>query len=111
MWANVNKEHLSQFTIDNQAQLDFQTGALRHTLLAGVDYQYLENDIRRGGQYFGANPINVYDPDYSGFPRVPVTVNQTTRLTQLGGYLQEQLRWERWLLTVGGRQDLSLIHI
>lgn len=107
MWANVNKEHLSQFTIDNQAQLDFQTGALRHTLLAGVDYQYLENDIRRGGQYFGANPVNVYDPDYSGFPRVPVTVNQTTRLTQLGGYLQEQLRWDRWLLTVGGRQDYA----
>ncbi|HTK01702.1 MAG TPA: TonB-dependent siderophore receptor [Bordetella sp.] len=107
MWANINHEHLSQFTIDNQAQFDFSTGPLRHTLLAGVDYQYLQNDIRRGGQYFGDYPIDIFNPDYSGFPRVPITVDETTRLAQFGGYLQEQLRWDRWLLTLGGRQDYA----
>uniref|UniRef100_UPI0039F098F2 TonB-dependent siderophore receptor n=1 Tax=Bordetella sputigena TaxID=1416810 RepID=UPI0039F098F2 len=107
MWANINREHMSQFTIDNQAQLDFGTGPVRHTVLAGVDYQYLQNDIRRGGQFFSAYPIDIFHPDYNGYPRVPVTVDETTRLAQIGAYLQEQLRWDRWLLTLGGRRDYA----
>ncbi len=105
MWGSSNREHLSQFTLDNQIQADFTTGGLEHTLLAGFDYQYLNHDIHRGGAYFGASPINLYSPDFSGISRVPVTVDQTTRLTQLGTYVQEQLRWDRWLLTLGGRLD------
>lgn len=107
MWANVNREHLSQFTIDNQAQFDFGTGAVRHTVLAGLDYQYLQNDIRRGGQFLSNYPIDIFRPDYTGYPRVPITVDETTRLAQVGAYLQEQLRWERWVLTLGGREDYA----
>ncbi|AOB31969.1 TonB-dependent receptor [Bordetella sp. H567] len=107
MWANINREHMSQFTIDNQAQFDFSTGPLRHTVLAGVDYQYLQNDIRRGGQFFSNYPIDLFNPDYAGYPRVPVTVDETTRLAQVGAYLQEQLRWDRWALTLGARKDYA----
>ncbi|WP_454691260.1 TonB-dependent siderophore receptor [Achromobacter aloeverae] len=105
MWANVNKEHMGQFTLDNQVQADFETGPVRHTVLAGLDYQYLRSDIHRGGAYFGSDAIDIYHPDFSGLPTVPVTVNQTTRLTQLGTYLQEQARLDRWLFTLGGRFD------
>ncbi len=105
MWANVNKERMGQFTLDNQAQLDVATGPVRHTLLAGLDYQYLRSNIRRGGQYFGNDPIDIFNPDFSVLPTVPVSLHQTTRLTQLGTYLQDQARLDRWLLTLGGRFD------
>jgi len=104
-WGNINKEHLGQFTLDNQVQADFSAGGLQHTLLAGVDYQYLYNHIHRGGAYFGATPIDIYDPDFSDIPSVPITLNESTRLTQLGGYFQDQVRLDRWLLTMGGRFD------
>lgn len=104
-WGNINKEHMGQFTLDNQVQVDFSTGNLQHTLLAGVDYQYLYNHIHRGGAYFGANAIDIYDPDFSEIASVPVSLNQSTRLTQLGGYFQDQVRLDRWLLTLGGRFD------
>lgn len=105
MWANVNREHMGQFTLDNQVQGDFATGPVKHTVLVGLDYQNLRSDIHRGGQYFGNDPIDIYHPDFSNLPTVPVSVNQTTRLTQMGTYLQEQARLDRWLLTLGGRFD------
>ncbi|WNQ07981.1 hypothetical protein, partial [Pseudomonas aeruginosa] len=31
-------EDVSQFVVDNNFQADFETGALRHTLLLGLDH-------------------------------------------------------------------------
>jgi iron complex outermembrane recepter protein len=105
VWANINKEHMGQVTLDNQVQADFSTGWLQHTVLVGLDYQYLYSHIHRGGEYFGATAIDIYDPDYSAIPTVPVTLNEATHLSQLGSYFQDQVCLDRWLLTLGGRFD------
>ena len=38
-------EHLNTFTVDTQLQSDFATGAVSHTLLTGVDYSRMRNDV------------------------------------------------------------------
>lgn len=102
-WANVNNEHLTNFALDNQVQGKFATGALRHTLLAGVDYQRTLAGINRGGGFVGA--IDIYHPDYRRLPSVPIATLEDYTLTQGGVYLQDQARLGKWLLTVGLRRD------
>lgn len=104
IWVNVNREMLRQFALDNQMQADFDTGPVKHTALVGFDYQRLLQDIHRGGQFF-PDGVDMYHPDYSGFPRVPVTTDQKTGQTQLGVYAQDQMKLGRWGLLLGARQD------
>ncbi|KQV94460.1 TonB-dependent siderophore receptor [Rhizobacter sp. Root1221] len=99
-------ESLRGWTVDNQAQREFSTGAARHTLLAGVDYQHRNVT---GAWYSGsATPIDVLAPVY-GNPVVGslYTAQVDRRLVQTGLYAQDQVAWDRWRFTVGGRQDWS----
>jgi len=96
---------LDSFVVDNQVQADFVTGAIEHKLLVGLDYSYLALD---GGIGFGdASDFNfntgqalgpVFDPGFN-FSRY----NQTQ--SQVGLYIQEQAKFDRWILTLTGRQD------
>lgn len=91
-------------SVDNQLQLGFTTGALRHDALIGLDYQHVNrNDFSR----YGAGPnLNVLAPNYNltfGLPKVNVNRNQD--FEQYGLYAQDQIKWDRWTLTLTGRQD------
>ncbi|WP_439542795.1 TonB-dependent siderophore receptor [Hyphomicrobium sp.] len=99
--------------IDNQAELKFSTGAVNHTLLAGVDYKYFNIDQVQSSGLFdpalgaGATPINVVNPIY-GLPQPPLAsyLNQDLTQEQLGVYLQEQMRFGGgWIVTLNGRYD------
>lgn len=91
-------------TSDNAVQFDFATGAFQHLLLAGVDY----SDYREKSWNLDATPtpIDIYKPISTG-----VTINGWDRLpdqqtTQLGVYLQDQIRWaDRVSLVLGARRD------
>lgn len=91
-------------TSDNAVQFDFATGAFQHLLLAGVDY----SDYREKSWNLDATPtpIDIYNPISTG-----VTINGWDRLpdqqtTQLGVYLQDQIRWaDRVSLVLGARRD------
>lgn len=99
-----DKEHLSTFAVDTQAQYSLRTGNLAHTLLTGIDYQRTRNDII--SDYGSANPISVVAPQY-GDTNVTLTSSgsQIDRQQQTGLYLQDQVALQRWLLTLGGRYD------
>jgi iron complex outermembrane receptor protein len=92
------------FTVDNQAQADFNTGALRHTALFGLDY------FRTSGNYdfrfVAVDPINVFDPVYGApiGPLAPLQKNHSVQ-DQIGIYAQDQIRYRDWILTLGGRND------
>jgi iron complex outermembrane receptor protein len=93
--------------VDNQLQADFNTGPLRHTVLAGLDYL----DIKSSSDYRFAfiSPIDVFNPVY-GAP-VPtaaslapfIRTNDTQK--QTGVYLQDQIKLDRWTLSLSGRHD------
>ena len=111
--GNVNRESgivnedISQFAVDNNFQADFDTGAIRHTLLLGLDHQRANTNYQ--WLYgMGVPPINVNNPIY-GADMSGVTYfamqdyNQKTQ--QTGLYVQDQMALDNWRLTLGGRED------
>jgi iron complex outermembrane receptor protein len=98
-------EHLA---LDNQLQARFATGPVQHTALMGVDYSWSRSV--RNEKWGAATPINVFDPAYGAAVDTSVYsswVNNRQRTTQLGYYFQDQLKYERWVMTLGGRQDYA----
>ncbi|MDU5453874.1 ferrichrome porin FhuA [Pseudescherichia vulneris] len=99
-------EDLNSFTVDTQLQSDFATGAVDHTLLTGVDYLRMRNDIN--ADYGSANPIDMVEPQYGNanvninFPYAVIN-----RQEQTGLYAQDQAEWNHWVLTLGGRYDFA----
>jgi iron complex outermembrane receptor protein len=91
--------------IDNNLTVQFASGRAEHTLLAGLDYRRSRDDYASAFA-FGAPSIDAYNPVYGA----PVTIpDYTSRQVQtqgtLGLYLQDQIRIDRWLVTLAGRQD------
>jgi len=103
--TSTNKEDLRTLTLDNQLQTDFATGPLAHTVLLGLDLRRHTEDTWTG---FGTAPsISLTDPVY-GMP-IPQNLWYESKvdgtLTQAGLYAQDQVRWDKWLLTLGLRHD------
>jgi iron complex outermembrane receptor protein len=104
-------ETLKALTADNQAQADFATGIVKHTVLAGLDYQHNIFGQRAtvGGSV--AN-LDMFTPVYGASVTEgnPYT-DHTTTLSQAGLYLQEQAKIaERWIVILGGRYDWAKNH-
>ncbi|MDN3516841.1 TonB-dependent siderophore receptor [Aquisalimonas lutea] len=97
-------ESLEAYAVDNQLQGEFATGALRHTLLMGVDYQRRRADVAWPSGSFP--PIDAFDPEYGADPiAIGPAQRQDRELDQLGVYLQDQIALGNWRFTLGGRQD------
>lgn len=99
-------EHLNTFTVDTQLQSAFATGAVSHTLLTGVDYSRMRNDV--DADYGTADPISMSNPQY-GNPNIQVTFPYAVlnRMEQTGLYAQDQMEWDKWVMTTGGRYDYA----
>lgn len=118
--AGIVNEDISQFAVDNNFQADFQTGAISHTLLLGLDHQRSNTNYQwlYGGSYvydsngnvIGNNvpPINVGNPVYGGdMSNVSYFALQdfSQKTRQTGVYIQDQMALDNWRLTLGGRED------
>lgn len=104
------RQHNTAYTVDNNLEYTFNTGALQHTTLAGVDYRHFSR------KYDGYNAYNVLPIDLYGknnYDTSSVTPVLDTKwdntIRQTGVYLQDQIRLDQWILTVGGRQDWAEI--
>lgn len=99
-----SKEHLNNFSVDTQAQAKVKTGQIDHTLLFGVDYSRMRNDIN--AIYGSASALSMTHPQYGNDAiEVGSYYNFLNRQEQTGLYVQEQGEWNQWLLTLGGRYD------
>lgn len=100
-------ENLNAFTVDTQLQSDFATGDVEHTLLTGVDYSRMRNDVN--AVYGDANALDMNNPQY-GNPGVKITSHYVVlnRMEQTGLYAQDQMEWDKWVLTLGGRYDYAM---
>jgi len=95
---------IDAYTLDNQVQANFATGPLQHTLLFGADYQNTSTDTKSGSGR--GTSLDIFDPVYRHDNAVPAfTTDATQRNQQKGLYLQEQMKWEQWVLLMGGRYD------
>lgn len=96
------------FLLDNNVEGRFATGAIDHTLVAGIDYaHYHADETRRSGTVTGK--IDVFAPDYSNLGSVawrPYLQRKTeSTMSQIGLYVQDQLALDKWRLTAGLRKD------
>ncbi|WP_333609840.1 ferrichrome porin FhuA [Pantoea piersonii] len=106
----VSEEELNQFAVDTQAQAKFATGALDHTLLLGVDFQRTRNDIN--AQFGTASSLNAVNPQYGDESVTPFDPFQhLDKQRQTGLYAQDQMAWNRWVLTLGGRYDYAMTSV
>lgn len=107
----IDNEKLENFSVDTQLQSKFATGSVDHTLLTGVDFMRMRNDIDSWFGYAGSvAPSDIYNLDRSGFdfgahpnPSGPYRV--LLKQKQTGLYVQDQAQWDKVLVTLGGRYD------
>ena len=99
------EEESKNFGMDNNFEFKFGVGRAQHTLLAGMDYRKQENDYASAFT-FGVASLDVFNPVY-GSPVVrPAYTSRTLQdQSQIGIYVQDQVKLDRWVFTVGGRQD------
>lgn len=108
MWGYGDSGNL---TADTYLQSQFSTGAVKHTLLTGVDYYHSSWDHTRW--LANTTAINIYAPVYAGVNQAhlaamlagnPQLVQVATE-SQVGAYVQEQAVWGKLHATLGLRHD------
>ncbi len=91
---------------DNHVEGRFDTGFIQHNIVAGIDYQY---SIRRNQQFLGPDSVfNLYTPNYQNYVD-PSTLTDALFVrqngTQVGFYLQDQMKIGNFILTGSVRND------
>lgn len=92
-------------SVDSRIVGKFATGALEHTLLAGVDWR--SGDWKNARKTY-ANPasIDIFKPIHTGPSTTLNSIGYSSGdSTQTGVYLQDQIALGDWRLTLGGRYD------
>lgn len=108
LWSTREEE--TTFSVDNNLQWRFGGDRVDHSLLAGIDYRRGDNDYS-SNFVFAATGLDVFAPVYGSMPSLrpdfnPATTAATRQVqSQVGLYVQDQIRLDRWVLTLGGRQD------
>lgn len=98
---------MDTYVIDNNLQGKFTSGAMQHTLVAGVDFAHLDSDTL-SSSYDATLPLDVFNPDYYQDIGPLNWVSDTNqRQYQTGVYLQDQIKIDRLSVLLGGRYDWS----
>ncbi|WP_172425161.1 TonB-dependent siderophore receptor [Vandammella animalimorsus] len=104
--AERNEGNLRQTSLDTYLEGRLQTGAVRHQLIAGLDFTQARGlETQKSGP---ASDLDLYNPVYHPItpPSVVTDIAGPNKLRALGLYAQDQMRMgEQWLLTLSGRHD------
>jgi iron complex outermembrane receptor protein len=95
----------TQLGLDSQFEYRFATGPFSHTALIGLDLKHYAIDDRQG---FGPGTnLNLLNPVYGTNTVFNGALYQDGYLTQgqIGLYLQDQIKWNRFTLVLSGRND------
>ena len=104
--ARAIDESTESFTVDNQIEGKLTTGAVKHTVIAGLDYRHFALDSVTFGGPFNL-PLNVNNPVYGlNIPKPTGVLASGTQIAeQTGLYAQDQAKLDNWIVTFGGRYD------
>ncbi|MND53217.1 Ferrichrome-iron receptor precursor [compost metagenome] len=96
----------SVFATDTNLQAKFSAGTIEHNAIVGIDYKWFKNDY--SGYYgWGNTSISITDPEYGTYNTPNLGARWDNRISQLGFYAQDQIKWDNWILTLGGRYDTA----
>ncbi|WP_166360192.1 TonB-dependent siderophore receptor [Pseudomonas akapageensis] len=110
--ALTSKTKVTGWALDNQFLAQFNTGAVEHNVTMGGDLQYTTYDIFNQSSPGGdPNPFDFFNPVYGNFtPSDLETTNDlTSDVRQLGAYLQDQFKVDKFVFTLGGRVDWARV--
>ncbi len=109
-FANIGTQKrpktINSFLFDNNVSGEIETGPVTHTITLGADYGYYSGKESRANSS-NFITIDVLDPVYGG-PALtydPLWSDERTVTSQFGIYAQDQLKWDNWILSLGGRYD------
>lgn len=99
-----NDGRLEDIALDTQIEGKFDTGAVSHVFLAGIDYHWRNDDSQAvSGEM---DPIDIVEPIYGQTPLdYELTQDVKSTLRQTGLYVQDQAKWNGWLFNLAGRYD------
>lgn len=104
-FAQKRRQNARSFQTDNNFVFRADTGPLSHKIVAGVDFQdYRRNENRWNGNDSG---IDVFNPDYGNADiSTPFQAfDLVAKIRQTGLYARDQIKLDRWILTLGLRHD------
>jgi iron complex outermembrane receptor protein len=98
-------EAITSFNVDSRLSDRFVTGPVTQTVLVGLDYRryaYQSYDA-----FAFAPSLDLADPNHNVGGIVTPTLSQYADqvVTQTGLYAQDQIKYDHWVLTLGGRED------
>ncbi|MGN6229569.1 MAG: TonB-dependent siderophore receptor [Trinickia sp.] len=109
-YAGLFQLNYGRFDIDDNAKARVGTGPLEHTVLLGFQYN---RQTTTDSEWLALAPrLNLYDPVYAPVTTAifsgPTSLGHPdlhTAMNTVGAYAQDQIKWNRWTLTLGGRED------
>lgn len=103
-----SKEHYDTISLEQQILGHLDTGPLHHAVLAGVNWQNLRDSY---DFYSGSAPsIDIFAPDsHQAIPDPTLNTNRGVTTNQEAVFAEDQIRFGRLRLQIGGREDFSKI--
>lgn len=97
--------------LDSRLVGHLNTGPVQQTFIAGVDYRHIDQDAALVYDRKEMT-INIWDPIISAHPNYGAGTTDTlasytypTKWDQVGVYFQDQIKFKKLTVTLGGRQD------
>lgn len=109
-WGSIKTVRMA--SADQHVEGRFDTGPVRHKLLAGFDLSYAreaESIASDSPTYLGGAvpPIDAYEPVYPAYTPPAFSDTPMMRQRDIGLYLQDELRYGNWIAVAGVRFDRS----
>ncbi|GAB7229346.1 TonB-dependent siderophore receptor [Vibrio rotiferianus] len=107
--AYLTDEDSTSFVIDNQLSGYVAHGNFEHNLLIGLDYQYLDSDVKYKDTLGYSLTQDIFNPNHNQIDRDALKFAYQQALDiktkQLGVYFQDQLRYNNLVMIAGLRWD------
>ncbi|WP_281188716.1 TonB-dependent siderophore receptor [Vibrio harveyi] len=107
--AYLTDEESTSFVIDNQLSGYVAHGNFEHNLLIGLDYQYLDSDVKYKDTLGYSLTQDIFNPNHNQIDRDALKFAYQQALDiktkQLGVYFQDQLRYRNLVMIAGLRWD------
>lgn len=105
--ATTMDRNSKQFTTDTFISADIAQGALLHKAVFGFDYSYDRMYAERYTIPVTNGDLDIFNPVYGdavlGKPEFHQRGSRIEKLVQAGIYAQDQIEWNDWTFTLGGR--------
>ncbi|KAF0568756.1 Ferrichrome-iron receptor [Psychrobacter nivimaris] len=109
--AYTTDESMNNWTTDNQLAYKFNTANTSHNLLFGVEYQETDSSATYYDAGADGTPnLDLSNPDYSQInadtlPLDAYRQEEDIEQSQLGFYVQDEMKWKDWTVVAGLRHD------